>query len=146
MYTSAPVSSKPSEGKSFSSGDGPLMSAAPVSAPISWDEEPTLYTFEEPVPTLYYEEPVPTLYEEMPPYGEDMDWEVSPMEDYMRGPPLGPDGEEWEKQPKTMDYDVMPIMEEYMPDMEYEIMPIMEEYIPEDMNWDDLSDPDFYYN
>jgi hypothetical protein len=119
------------------------MAAAPVSAPISWDEpensimmpEPTLYAYDEPVPTLYEysEEPVPTLYA----YGENEDWEVSPMEDYMRGPMPEPELIDYEMPPMDMDW------ENYE---NYDIMPIMEDYMPEDMNWDELSDPNFYYD
>jgi hypothetical protein len=104
----------------------PVSASAPVSTSISWDEpensimmpEPVLYTFDEPVPTLYA-------------YGENEDWVESPMEDYMRGPANS----------ELYDYDMPPMdMDMDWENLEnYDIMPIS-------MDWDELSDPDFYYD
>ena len=145
VYVAPPVLPNPNfaapaseEGKSFTSSNGPAEAAAPVSAPISWDEPentimdmpvPTLYEFDEPVPTLYeyQEEPVPTLYA----YEEDQAWEESPMDDYMRGSET--ELIDFELPPMDMDWDNMDfdLMDEYMP-------------LPENMDWDMLTDPEFY--
>lgn len=131
------TNSGPRDGKSFTSSEGPSMSAAPISAampePMEWDA-----TWDEPMEwdatwddNMVMDMPVPTLYNN----STEEDWEVYPM-------------------PGPADWNLtMPPMDELMDNIDWEAMPVIEDYdwesvsMPmEEINWDELTDPEYYYN